>query len=111
MFARGRERLSDARRRVNVMPLGSAALAGTSYAIDRGLGGQQLGFDSVSRHSLDAPSARDFCVEFAAAGSLVMAHLSRLAEDLIIYATTEVGCVELSDAVAAGARRRPQEKH
>ncbi len=111
MFERDRERLSDARRRVNVMPLGSAALAGTSYAIDRGLVAQELGFDSVSRNSLDAVSDRDFCVEFAVAGSLVMAHLSRLAEDLIIYATTEFGFVELSDAVATGSSLMPQKKN
>lgn len=111
MFARDRERLRDARRRVNVMPLGSAALAGTSYAIDRELVARELGFDSVSRNSLDAVSDRDFCVEFAAAASLVMAHLSRLAEDLIIYATTEFGFVELSDAVATGSSLMPQKKN
>src|SRR5215207_5863220 len=98
-------------QRANVMPLGSAALAGTSYAIDRGLVAQELGFDSVSRNSLDAVSDRDFCVEFAAAASLVMAHLSRLAEDLIIYATTEFGFVELSDAVATGSSLMPQKKN
>ena len=111
MFARDRERLRDARRRANVMPLGSAALAGTSYAIDRALVAKELGFDSVSRNSLDAVSDRDFCVEFAAAASLVMAHLSRLAEDLIIYATTEFGFVELSDAVATGSSLMPQKKN
>ncbi|MET0648418.1 MAG: argininosuccinate lyase [Pyrinomonadaceae bacterium] len=111
MLARDRERLSDARRRTNVMPLGSAALAGTSHPINRELVAQELGFDSVSRNSLDAVSDRDFCVEFAAAGALVMAHLSRLAEDLIIYATTEFGFVELSDAVATGSSLMPQKKN
>jgi argininosuccinate lyase len=111
MFARDRERLGDARRRVNVMPLGSAALAGTSHPIDRELVARFLGFDSVSRNSLDAVSDRDFCVEFAAAAALVMAHLSRLAEDLIIYATTEFGFVELSDAVATGSSLMPQKKN
>ena len=111
MFARDRERLSDARRRVNVMPLGSAALAGTSHPLDRESVARELGFDSVSRNSLDAVSDRDFCVEFAAAASLVMAHLSRLAEDLIIYATTEFGFVELSDAVATGSSLMPQKKN
>jgi argininosuccinate lyase len=111
MFARDRERLSDARRRVNVMPLGSAALAGTSHPIDRELVAKELGFDSVSRNSLDAVSDRDFCVEFAAAAALVMAHLSRLAEDLIIYATNEFGFVELSDAVATGSSLMPQKKN
>ncbi|MFL6286045.1 MAG: argininosuccinate lyase [Pyrinomonadaceae bacterium] len=111
MFARDRARLADARRRVNVLPLGSAALAGTSYPIDREVVARFLGFDSVSRNSLDAVSDRDFCVEFASAASLVMAHLSRLAEDLIIYATTEFGFVELSDAIATGSSIMPQKKN
>jgi argininosuccinate lyase len=111
MFARDRERLRDARRRVNVLPLGSAALAGTSHPVDRELVAKELGFDSVSRNSLDAVSDRDFCVEFAAASSLVMAHLSRLAEDLIIYATTEFGFIELSDAVSTGSSLMPQKKN
>jgi argininosuccinate lyase len=111
MLGRDRERLADARRRTNVMPLGSAALAGTSHPINRELVANELGFESVSRNSLDAVSDRDFCVEFAAAGSLVMAHLSRLAEDLIIYATTEFGFVELSDAVATGSSLMPQKKN
>jgi argininosuccinate lyase len=111
MFARDRERLAEVRRRTNVLPLGSAALAGTSYAIDRESVARALGFDAVTRNSLDAVSDRDFCVEFAAASSLVMAHLSRLAEDIIIYATTEFGFVELSDAVATGSSLMPQKKN
>jgi argininosuccinate lyase len=111
MFARDRERLSEVRRRTNVLPLGSAALAGTSHPIDREGVARALGFDSVSRNSLDAVSDRDFCVEFASAAALVMAHLSRLAEDLIIYATTEFGFVELSDAVATGSSLMPQKKN
>jgi argininosuccinate lyase len=111
MFARDRERMGEVRRRVNVMPLGSAALAGTSYNIDRERVARALGFDSVSRNSLDAVSDRDFCVEFAAAASLVMAHLSRLAEDLIAYATTEFGFVELSDAISTGSSLMPQKKN
>jgi argininosuccinate lyase len=111
MLARDRERLTDARRRTNVCPLGSAALAGTSYPIDREAVARALGFDSATRNSLDAVSDRDFCVEFAAAAALVMAHLSRLAEDLIIYATTEFGFVELSDAVATGSSLMPQKKN
>jgi argininosuccinate lyase len=111
MFGRDRGRLADARRRVNVMPLGSAALAGTSYPIDRERVARALGFDSVSRNSLDAVSDRDFCVEFASAASLVMAHLSRLAEDLIAYATTEFGFVELSDAISTGSSIMPQKKN
>ncbi|MFN2597894.1 MAG: argininosuccinate lyase [Pyrinomonadaceae bacterium] len=111
MLARDRERLADARRRTNVLPLGSAALAGTSYAIDRELVARALGFESVSRNSLDAVSDRDFCVEFCAAASLSMAHLSRLAEDLIIYSTTEFGFVELGDAISTGSSLMPQKKN
>jgi argininosuccinate lyase len=111
MLARDRGRLGDARRRMNVLPLGSAALAGTSFALDREAVARALGFAGVSRNSLDAVSDRDFCVEFAAACSLVMAHLSRLAEDLIVYSTTEFGFVELSDAVATGSSLMPQKKN
>ena len=111
MFARDRERLLEVRKRVNVMPLGSAALAGTSYRIDRERVAQELGFDSVSRNSLDAVSDRDFCVEFVCACSLVMLHLSRLAEDVIIYSTTEFGFLELSDSVATGSSLMPQKKN
>jgi argininosuccinate lyase len=111
MLSRDRERLADARRRTNVLPLGSAALAGTSYPVNREEVARALGFEAVTRNSLDAVSDRDFCVEFACAASLVMAHLSRLAEDLIIYATTEFGFVELSDAVATGSSLMPQKKN
>ncbi len=111
MLARDSERLSDARQRTNVMPLGSAALAGTSYPINRESVARMLGFDSVSRNSLDAVSDRDFCVEFASACSLIMVHLSRLAEDIILYATTEFGFLELSDAVATGSSLMPQKKN
>ncbi|HEX8634503.1 MAG TPA: argininosuccinate lyase [Pyrinomonadaceae bacterium] len=111
MLARDRERLAVARRRTNVMPLGSAALAGTSYPIDRAAVARSLGFDAVSRNSLDAVSDRDFCVEFAAAASLVMVHLSRLAEDIIVYATTEFGFLELGDAISTGSSLMPQKKN
>jgi argininosuccinate lyase len=111
MIARDRERLAEARRRTNVMPLGSAALAGTAYEIDRERVARELGFEDVSRNSLDAVSDRDFCVEFASASSLIMLHLSRLAEDIIIYATTEFGFLELSDAVATGSSLMPQKKN
>jgi argininosuccinate lyase len=93
------------------MPLGSAALAGTSYPIDREVVAQALDFDSISRNSLDAVSDRDFCVEFASACSLIMVHLSRLAEDIILYATMEFGFLELSDAVATGSSLMPQKKN
>ncbi len=111
MLARDRERLTDVRKRVNVMPLGSAALAGTSFPIDREALAAELGFAEVSRNSLDAVSDRDFCVEFANACALIMVHLSRLAEDIIIYATTEFGFFELSDAVATGSSLMPQKKN
>ena len=111
MFARDRERLTDVRRRVNLMPLGSAALAGTSFPIDREALAKSLGFEGVSRNSLDAVSDRDFCVEFLSACSLIMVHLSRLAEDVIIYATTEFGFFELGDAIATGSSLMPQKKN
>ena len=111
MLARDRERFADVRGRVNVLPLGSAALAGTSYPIDRDAVARALGFDRMSRNSLDAVSDRDFCIEFAGAASLVMMHLSRLAEDIILYSTTEFGLFELSDAVATGSSLMPQKKN
>jgi argininosuccinate lyase len=111
MLARDRERLADVRKRVNVMPLGSAALAGTSYAIDREAVARTLGFDSSSRNSLDAVSDRDFVIEFVSAAALVMVHLSRLAEDVILYSTTEFGFFELGDAVATGSSLMPQKKN
>jgi len=111
MLERDRQRLEDVRQRVNVLPLGSAALAGTSYQIDRAAVAAALGFESVSRNSLDAVSDRDFCVEYASAASLIMMHLSRLAEDIILYATTEFGFFELSDAVATGSSLMPQKKN
>jgi argininosuccinate lyase len=111
MLSRDLERLADCRKRVNVLPLGSAALAGTSYPIDRESVARELGFDSVSRNSIDAVSDRDFCVEFVSACSLIMIHLSRLAEDVILYSTTEFGFFELSDAVATGSSLMPQKKN
>jgi len=111
MFARDRERLAEARKRVNVMPLGSAALAGTSYAIDREAVARALGFDDASRNSIDAVSDRDFCIEFTSVASIIMMHLSRLAEDVILYSTTEFGFFELSDAIATGSSLMPQKKN
>jgi argininosuccinate lyase len=111
MLARDRERLGDLQGRVNILPLGSAALAGTSYAIDREAVARSLGFESVSRNSLDAVSDRDFCVEFTAAASLIMMHLSRLAEDIILYSTREFGFFELGDAIATGSSLMPQKKN
>ena len=111
MLARDRERLAETQRRVNVLPLGSAALAGTSFPIDREALAASLGFESVSRNSLDAVSDRDFCVEFLSDCSLIMVHLSRLAEDIILYATSEFGFFELGDAIATGSSLMPQKKN
>ena len=111
MLARDRERLSEVRHRVNVLPLGSAALAGASFAIDRRRVANELGFEGVSRNSVDAVSDRDFCVEFVSACSLIMVHLSRLAEEVILYSTSEFGFFELSDAVATGSSLMPQKKN
>ena len=111
MLARDRERLDEVWRRVNVLPLGSAALAGTSYEIDREAVARDLGFDGVTANSLDAVSDRDFAIEFTGAGAILMMHLSRLAEDLIIYATNEFGFIELGDAISTGSSLMPQKKN
>lgn len=111
MLGRDVERFTDARQRVNVLPLGSAALAGTSYAIDREHVARELGFDGITRNSLDAVSDRDFCVDFTHAASLLMVHLSRMSEDIILYASSEFGFIELSDCVSTGSSLMPQKKN
>jgi argininosuccinate lyase len=111
MFDRDRERLDEVWRRVNVLPLGSAALAGTSFEIDRESVARELGFEGVTANSLDAVSDRDFAIEFVGACALVMVHLSRLAEDLILYASSEFQFIELSDAVSTGSSLMPQKKN
>ena len=111
MLVRDRERLDEVWRRVNVLPLGSAALAGTSYEIDRESVARDLGFEGVTANSLDAVSDRDFAVEFVGACAILMMHLSRLAEDLIIYATNEFGFIELGDAISTGSSLMPQKKN
>ena len=111
MLARDRERMRDARRRANVLPLGSGALAGTNFPVEREWMAAQLGFDGVTRNSLDAVSDRDYIIEFANAAALTMLHLSRLAEDLIIYATQEFGFIKLGDAIATGSSIMPQKKN
>ena len=111
MFSRDRRRLGEARRAVNIMPLGSAALAGTSFPIDREAVAKELDFDGVSSNSLDAVSDRDFAVEFTSACSLVMVHLSRIAEDLILYCSNEFSFVTLSDSVSSGSSLMPQKKN
>ena len=111
MLARDRERLDEVWRRVNVLPLGSAALAGTSYEIDREAVAKDLGFEGISLNSLDAVSDRDFAIEFVGACALVMVHLSRFAEDLILYTSSEFQFIELSDAVSTGSSIMPQKKN
>ncbi len=111
MFARDAERLQDCRKRVNRLPLGAAALAGTSYPIDRERVARTLGFDSVCRNSLDAVSDRDFAIEFCAAASLIMMHISRLSEELIIWMSPRVGFVQLADRFCTGSSIMPQKKN
>lgn len=111
MLKRDRERLAAAFERVNILPLGSGALAGTGFPIDREAVAVELGFAGVSANSLDAVSDRDFAIEFTAVCSLVMVHLSRLAEDLIIYCSTEFGFITLSDAISSGSSLMPQKKN
>ena len=111
MLVRDRERLDEVWRRVNVLPLGSAALAGTSYEIDREAVARALGFDAVTQNSLDAVSDRDFAIEFTGACAIMMMHLSRLAEDLIVYASNEFGFIELGDAISTGSSLMPQKKN
>jgi argininosuccinate lyase len=111
MLERDVERFTDAFRRTDVLPLGSAALAGTSYPIDRQMVATLLGFSRVSENSLDATSDRDFAVEFVAAAALLMTHLSRLAGEIVLWATAEFGFVELSDTVSTGSSIMPQKKN
>ena len=111
MLKRDATRLAEARARVNVLPLGAAALAGTAYPIDRESVARNLEFEAVAENSLDAVSDRDFAVEFVHSASLIMMHLSRLAEDIILYATSEFGFFELSDAVSTGSSLMPQKKN
>lgn len=111
MFLRDGERLSDCYKRVNVMPLGSGALAGTSYPIDRNITKDLLGFDALSNNSLDAVSDRDFVAEYLFCLSLVMAHLSRLCEDTILYTSTEFGFWEMPDEYSTGSSIMPQKKN
>ena len=111
MLARDRERLRDCRRRVNVMPLGAAALAGTSYPIDRAYTAEVLGFDAPAENSLDAVSDRDFAIEFCAAAALIMMHLSRFSEELVLWSSPRFGFIELSDGYCTGSSIMPQKKN
>ena len=108
---RDRSRLVDCRKRLNLLPLGSAALAGTVYPLDRHFVAQQLGFDGVTENSLDAVSDRDFAIEFCAAASLILVHLSRWSEELIIWSTPMFGFVALPDRFCTGSSIMPQKKN
>jgi argininosuccinate lyase len=111
MFSRDAERLVDCRRRVNRLPLGAAALAGTSYPIDRAMVAAELGFEAVAANSLDAVSDRDFAVEFLAAAALSMVHVSRLSEELVLWSSPGFGFVSLPDRYCTGSSIMPQKKN
>jgi argininosuccinate lyase len=111
MFGRDRGRFADARKRGNEMPLGAAALAGTSFPIDRKMTAKDLGFDRPCANSLDAVSDRDFALEFMAAAALTAAHLSRLAEELVIWTSTPYAFVSLSDSFTTGSSIMPQKRN
>ncbi len=111
MFARDAERMLVTRRRVNRLPLGAAALAGTSYPLDRERVARTLGMESVCQNSLDAVSDRDFAIEFSAAASLVMIHISRLSEELILWMSQNFGFIALPDAFCTGSSIMPQKKN
>jgi argininosuccinate lyase len=111
MFSRDIDRFEQSLRRINVMPLGSAALAGTTYPIDRNYTAQLLGFPEVSANSIDSVSDRDFILDFLSAASICMMHLSRLSEEIILWATSEFGFIELADAFATGSSIMPQKKN
>src|SRR5471032_119677 len=111
MFARDRERLADCRKRVNRLPLGAAALAGTSYPIDRAMVAKALGFDGVCANSLDAVSDRDFAIEFCACAALIMTHISRLSEELVLWMSPRYGFIRLPDRFCTGSSIMPQKKN
>jgi argininosuccinate lyase len=111
MLTRDHERLVDCRRRVNRLPLGAAALAGTSFPIDREMVARELGFEGVCENSLDAVSDRDFAIEFLAAGALIMTHFSRMAEELVIWMTPRFGFIDLADRFCTGSSIMPQKKN
>jgi argininosuccinate lyase len=111
MFARDRERFAQLRSRINVMPLGAAALAGTPYPIDRAQVAKELGFEAISSNSMDAVSDRDHLIEFCCACSLVMMHLSRWSEELILWSSPEFSFIELPDAFTTGSSIMPQKKN
>lgn len=111
MLARDHDRLLDCRKRVNIMPLGAAALAGTTFPIDRAYTAQLLGFDAVAENSLDAVSDRDFAIEFCAAAALIMMHLSRCAEELVLWTSAQFQFIDLPDRYCTGSSIMPQKKN
>lgn len=111
MILRDADRFADCRRRTNRMPLGAAALAGTPHPIDRSITCELLGFDQVCENSLDAVSDRDFAIEYSAAASLLMVHLSRMCEELVLWTSAAFGLVELPDAFCTGSSIMPQKKN
>ena len=111
MFARDTERLADLRGRVNRLPLGAAALAGTSYALDRERVARSLGFDTVCQNSLDAVSDRDFAIEFSAFASITMVHVSRLAEEIVLWMSQNFGFIDLADRYCTGSSIMPQKRN
>lgn len=111
MLLRDRERLCDCRKRVNIMPLGAAALAGTSYPLDRHYTAELLGFAGVAENSLDAVSDRDFAIEFNAAAALLMMHLSRFGEELVLWSSAQFDFIDLGDAFCTGSSIMPQKKN
>ncbi len=111
MLQRDQERFVEGRRRINVLPLGAAALAGTSFPIDRERVARELGFERIAANSLDAVSDRDFAIEFSAHSAILMMHLSRLCEELVLWSSTEFGFIELEDAFCTGSSIMPQKKN
>lgn len=111
MFSRDAERMADARKRINRLPLGAAALAGTTFPIDRLRVARTLGFDDVCRNSLDAVSDRDFAIEFCAAAALVMTHISRMSEELVIWMNPRLAFIDIADRFCTGSSIMPQKKN
>jgi len=111
MFARDAERLADVRRRTNRLPLGAAALAGTSYALDRERVARTLGFEAVCQNSLDAVSDRDFALEFSAFAAITMVHVSRLAEEIVLWMSQNFGFIDLADRYCTGSSIMPQKRN
>ncbi len=111
MFLRDRDRLQDCLKRINIMPLGSAALAGTNFPIDRNYTAKLLKFPEVSHNSMDSVSDRDFLIEFCSAASIIMMHLSRFCEEVVLWSSSEFDMIELSDAFSTGSSIMPQKKN